>query len=751
MNKILYTFLTVGLFLSVTLNSYAQEKNSLLSDYIQFLEKKFDVKFSNNPKELETISIKINAKNITLHQILDDLNKQTRFNFIRLDKRYIAIQKQEIEQLNTVFINKYLTTGIKKAKDGRLTITTKKFGALPGLTNPDVLQSLKVLPGIETENESINYISVRGGKNHENLILWDGIKMYHSSHFFGLISAYNPYLTRHTTVIKNGTDSEFSGGVSSTLKIQTNNKIHKKISGGFGSDLLSSDVYFEIPISKKFEIDASFRRSITDQINTTIFKSFFNKSVQNTAIELNDDNNFYFTDFSVKALYNINPKNKIRFTTLHILNQLNYRDTTEDEDFRESNLEQQKTAIGLQWFTTWNKVLSFKVNAYHTQYTINSFDSRSDFRQSIFQKNEITENYLKIKNTFKINTTTSLHSGITIQETGILNSTDVSIPVFKNTNKQVLISSALFSQLKTQINNINLNLGVRINHLQKFNKFLIEPRFNFNYQLNRFWNYKILGELNHQTTLQTVDLKNNFLSLENRRWILVDNDRVPILKSQQISTGAHFKNRNYLVEFTTFYKKVDGISSIHQGFRNQLSELDVKGKYTNYGIELLVNRVSKKTSIWASYTFNNNNFTFQNLSPTTIPNDTEIVHSINTGFNYHFTKKLTFSLGVNWNSGTSFTNRKNNPETVTVNGLNRINFNLPNHDFLDPFLRTDVTLKYQFNFTERIKGNLNISTLNTFRKKNINKRYFKIENSEVQQVEQQSLSFSPNLSFRVYF
>jgi hypothetical protein len=68
----------------------------------------------------------------------------------------------------------------------------QKFGILPGLIEPDILQSIQVLTGIESTNESIANINVRGGTNDQNLMLWDNIKMYHSGHFFGARKRTSP-------------------------------------------------------------------------------------------------------------------------------------------------------------------------------------------------------------------------------------------------------------------------------------------------------------------------------------------------------------------------------------------------------------------------------------------------------------------------------------------------------------------------------------------------------------------------------
>jgi hypothetical protein len=66
------------------------------------------------------------------------------------------------EELNQVLIQVYLTSGLQKYLDGSTVLNTK-FGILPGLIEPDILQSVQALPGVESTNESIVNINVRGG------------------------------------------------------------------------------------------------------------------------------------------------------------------------------------------------------------------------------------------------------------------------------------------------------------------------------------------------------------------------------------------------------------------------------------------------------------------------------------------------------------------------------------------------------------------------------------------------------------
>ena len=111
--------------------------------------------------------------------------------------------------------------------------------------------------------------------------------MYHSGHFFGLISAFNPYLIENVNIIKNGTSVQYGDGVSSVINISTRNKISDSFVGGAGFNLLSGDVYGHLPLSEKVSVQFSGRRSTTDFINTPTYNRFFDKVFQDSEVKEN--------------------------------------------------------------------------------------------------------------------------------------------------------------------------------------------------------------------------------------------------------------------------------------------------------------------------------------------------------------------------------------------------------------------------------------------------------------------------------
>jgi hypothetical protein len=66
-------------------------------------------------------------------------------------------------------------------------------------------------------------------------------------------------------------------------------------------------------------------------------------------------------------------------------------------------------------------------------------------------------------------------------------------------------------------------------------------------------------------------------------------------------------------------------------------------------------------------------------------------------------------------------------------------------------MRVDISAQYKFNLSKRVLASTAISVWNLFNQENITNTYYKIDVDEVIEVNQNSLGFTPNLSFRVSF
>jgi|26BtaG_2_1085354.scaffolds.fasta_scaffold01807_4 hypothetical protein len=677
-----------------------------------------------------------------------------------------VVMKEQNEALNQILISKFLTTGLQKSIDGSTVLNTEKFGILPGLTEPDILQSIQALPGVESVNESIANINVRGGTNDQNLILWDDIKMYHSGHFFGLISAYNPYLTNTVVVTKNGTSSEFSDGVSSTINMSTKNDINSKLSGGFGANLIHADAFLEVPISKKLAFHVSGRRSFTDVINSPTYDNYYKRSFQDSEIsatsanfgENNQTSDFYFYDYTAKLLYDLNDNHKFRANLIGITNHLEYTEkyqaNSEESSVKTSTLNQENIGFGANWDAVWNPKLSSNVSAFYSQYKVDAIDYKIETDQHLTQDNEVLETGLKFKTRYKFSKNINFLNGYQFSEIGVLNGTTVSAPSYVSIQKDVLLNHALFSEVEYKNKTTYLRLGVRGNYFQKFNKFIIEPRLNFRLKLIDNIALKLQGEFKNQSVNQNIDFEYNFLGIEKRRWILADNTIIPISESKQASFGFEYLKNNWTVDVEGFYKHVDGITTLNQGFYNNFQFINATGSYTAKGVEFLLNKTAHNYSTWLSYTYSTNTYDFPKFNPSEFPNNVDVRHSFSMALNLNVLDNLEISLGGIWRSGSPYTKPIEGNETVRDGSTTKVNYDSPNKENLDDFMRLDVSLNYDFNLAEGIQGMIRAGVLNTTNEENTINRYFKVnpdDSNTTVKIDHNSLNLTPNLSLRIKF
>jgi hypothetical protein len=667
------------------------------------------------------------------------------------------------EELNQVLVNLYLTPGLQKYLDGSIVLNTKKFGILPGLIEPDVLQSIQALPGVESSNESIANINVRGGTNDQNLMIWDNIKMYHSGHFFGLISAYNPNLTNKVIVSKNGTSAEYSDGVSSTINMQTKDEISTAFSGGTGINLISTDAFLEIPIAKKVALHISGRRSTTDLYKSPTYSNYFDRSFQDSEINKSNDqlktsSDFYFYDYTAKLLFDLNDKHQFRANIIGINNALDYSEShlinSTQTESKASRLSQKNSGYGGNWKGQWTPKLSTNFIAYLSKYNINATDYRVGTDQLLTEANEVLESGVKLNANYIATDNLNLLFGYQLNETGMLNQTTVSNPVYSSTKKDVLLNHALFSEVEYNKKNTYLRVGMRLNYFQKFEKFIIEPRINIRQKLSDQFALKIEGEFKNQSTTQIVDFEDDFLGVEKRRWVLVTDKDIPIATSNQGSFGIEFNQKSLNIEATGFYKTVNGITASNQGFYNSFQYTNANGSYTVKGLELLANKRTFKYSVWLSYTFSTNEYEFATFTPSFFPNNVDIRHSASIGFNYNIFKNLKIAVGSTLRNGQPYTKPIEGKETMRIGNRTAVNYDTPNKENLHNFLRLDASLNYNFNISPLIKASLTAGVVNATDSKNLINRYYKVNPNDTNkaiQVDNKSLGLTPNISFRMNF
>ncbi len=157
----------------------------------------------------------------------------------------------------------------------QITLSPRDLAVLPNVGEVDIFRSLQLLPGISGTNEGSAGLFVRGGTPDQNLVLLDGMTVYHVDHFFGFFSAFNADAIKDVQVFKGGFPARYGGRTSSVVDLAGKTGDVNNLSGAMGLNLLSGNGVLEIPLKGRGSVLISARRSYTDIIQSGLYTSIY--------------------------------------------------------------------------------------------------------------------------------------------------------------------------------------------------------------------------------------------------------------------------------------------------------------------------------------------------------------------------------------------------------------------------------------------------------------------------------------------
>lgn len=168
--------------------------------------------------------------------------------------------------LQEVVIEDKAVTAVTTSRIGEANLLMSELKRAPALLGEvDIIKQIQVLPGVTTVGEAATGFNVRGGSVDQNLILYDGIPIYNSSHIFGFLSAFNPEAVGDVAFMRGGIPARYGGRASSVLDIQSKEGSYKKWNGNGGIGLITSNFMVNGPLQKeKTSILASIRSTYSN-------------------------------------------------------------------------------------------------------------------------------------------------------------------------------------------------------------------------------------------------------------------------------------------------------------------------------------------------------------------------------------------------------------------------------------------------------------------------------------------------------
>lgn len=584
----------------------------------------------------------------------------------------------------------------------------------------DVFQGSLLLPGIKILGEEAAGINVRGGNIDENLILLDEAPIYNPTHYFGLISVFNPEAVNDIQFLKGFFPPQYGGRASSVISVhqKEGNDQEYHFAGGVG--LLSARLLAEGPIKKgKSSFLVSGRRSIIDPTELG-------------PDNLNRNSNTTFGDINLKMNWKFNDRNTFYVSSYFGLDR---NRTSFDSERRWGN-----NTVTLRWnrqfakriFGHFSGVLSSynyriidprEAGSFVGRFRITDYTTKADFSFFASPKSQIdfgmTTTFHRLSpgtrqpfdpddsstNPLELDSEHGFESGVYVSHQWRL------LP-----NLEVLYGARLSS-----LHNISLGTSeiyryfpggpktdetiadtLRLGNWEVIRDFYnLEPRASLNWKLNDDAAIKAA----YNRTFQYIHLISNTISPSPTDiWKLSDRNLDPT-RTDHFSLGYYrnFSDNNWESSLEVFHKEIRNIIDYKDGAdllfnpNPETEFLNARGRA--YGLEFFLKKNTGVTRGWISYTLSRTERKIKSdLPEETInsgaffPDNNDKTHDVSLVILHQFSPRLSFSSTFNYSTGRPITLPIGK---YTFEGNPIPHFSGRNQDRLSDYHRLDLSLKLE--------------------------------------------------------
>jgi len=506
---------------------------------------------------------------------------------------------------------------------GTVTVPIREIKNLPALMGEvDIFKVIQLLPGVQSGSEGTSGLYVRGGSPDQNLILLDGVPVYNASHLFGFFSVFNDGAINNVELIKGGFPARYGGRLSSVIDISMKEGNMKEFKGEGSVGLIASKLTLEGPLKKdKTSFILSGRRTYLDLIARPIIRN---------SSDGRDDVGYYFYDLNAKVNHIFDSKNRL-YLSYYGGNDVGYSRYRADGDFGNGQSET-KEDNGLGWgnriaAVRWNHIINERLFANFTgTFTQYRFQVFSEYDRTFTpagltpQREFYSSNYqsgirdLAIKADFDYIPNPEHYirwGGMWINHRftpGVFVSRENQRPEQREggTPSDSREFSVYLEDDFSVGSRFKFNVGAHFSGFFAESKFYnsFQPRFSTRYLLNTSSSIKA----SYVRMAQFIHLLTNAgLGLPTDLWV-PSTDKIRPQESWQAAVG-YFKKlgKSFELSAELYYKDMQGVIEYEDGasFLNTTTDWQDKvasGEGRSYGMEVLLQKKTGKTTGWIGYT-----------------------------------------------------------------------------------------------------------------------------------------------------
>lgn len=672
-----------------------------------------------------------------------------------------------------------------RATDGvsRVAASPAEMAVLPSVGEVDIFRSLQLLPGVSGTRESSSGLYVRGGTPDQNLVLLDGITVYHVDHFFGFFSAFNADAIKDIQVFKGAFPAQYGGRVSSVVDMTGKTGDPEEMHYGASVNLLSAAGSFQTPIGSKANVLLTGRRSYTDIIQTGLYNSIFDVfnistgpsappgagrgqgggfggqgGLFGSAGQDAATPDFHFYDYNAKLTYLPGDRDVV---SLSIYGGRDYLDKSQqtafafagrggtgDQNFSSSVADLTdwgNRGASVRWGRQWNSGLTTTALAAYSEYVSDFARSNSvtitnaETAQVAVERDlRSTEDNLLRDLTFRVDNEWRSRSGHKLNFGAWAGSADIDYRYVRNDTLTILDMSQSSTRAAGYLQDtwdpadrLSLTAGGRASYDQATAATYLEPRASIRFELADGITAKAAAGRYHQFVNRVVN--ENVTEGSRDFWLLADGETVDVTASDHVVAGVSYETDGYLFDIELYRKQTRGLSEFSLRFqRNNIDPVNLffDGNGTARGLEALVQKKFGAFTGWVAYTLAEARNTFPGL------NEGEPFPALHDQL--HELKAVgTLSLGK-WDWASTWTYGSGSPytapqgeyqiELLDGSAFSYVNVSAKNHLRLPAYHRLDLSMRYRFRLGD-YSGDAGLSVFNAYNRANVWYRQFQLDTS----------------------
>ena len=625
--------------------------------------------------------------------------------------------------------------------------TIKKLPVLMG--EADIVRSMTLAPGVQTQGEMSTGFNVRGGNVDQNLVLLNEAPIYNTSHLFGMFSTFIPSAISGVELYKGSQPADFGSRISSVMDIRLKNADTTKFHGNAGIGVLNSQVFIEAPVGSACSFYVGGR---------TTYSNWLLHKMHNSNIR-NSEASFY----DLIGKIDIRPNRKHRFDIFGYYSNdfFNYNQLSE------FSYNQQIIGMNYRWLISPQS--QFKLSGSHTSYT----SVMSDLAQKTLSSSIETGIYHtrgKAELLFEQlshNLTVGVEANLLRINPGKMSAynEESSVLPAKNADENGIEAAVFASDNYSITDKLSVTAGLRYSWFSKIGPCTeykyspkatksastisdstiygdgeivkphqgIEPRIGLRYKLSNTSSIKA----GYSYTKQYQQLISSSTSaMPSDYWKMADANTAP-LSSHQISVGYFATLLEEILDFSaevyhkTLQNQIDfkngAVTTMNQNIEQEI----LAGKVRSYGLELMLKKNIGDLTGWISYTLSNTQMRVEGQFDEEKINGgryyaaiTHHLHDLSVTANYQITRR--------WNASANFVLTSGRPATYPeyvyqANGMEIVHFSDRNRYRLPAYHRLDLSATYDgfLNQKKKVHPSLTFAVYNAYAHKNIYSVFYK--------------------------